>query len=79
MKLLTTLLAATLVSTSLAGEWTPLFNGEDFSGWTFDTLDKAAPETIWSVKEGKIVVAGKGKPNGVLRTEQRWSNNKAIE
>jgi len=72
MKALITLLLAS--STALAGEWTPLFNGKDFTGWDFDTLDKAEPEAIWSVKDGIINVAGKGKPNGVMRTEKSYSN-----
>jgi hypothetical protein len=59
---------------AFAGEWTSLFNGSDFSGWTFDTLDKAQPETIWSVKDGVINVAGKDKPNGVMRTMDAYSD-----
>lgn len=54
--------------------WQPLFNGRDFTGWTFDTLDKAKPEEIWSVKDGCMVVKGKNKPNGVIRTVQSYSN-----
>jgi hypothetical protein len=75
MKQLMVLVLATVISCSFAGEeWTPLFNGKDFQGWTFDTLDKAAPETIWSVTNGVINVAGKKKPNGVIRTEKVYSN-----
>jgi hypothetical protein len=75
MKLIWTVLFAGLVSAGFASkDWKPLFNGTDFSGWSFDTLDKATPETIWSVKDGIIVVKGKGKPNGVMRTNERFSN-----
>ena len=31
---LTVLAAATLVSAQAAGEWKPLFNGKDLTGWT---------------------------------------------
>ena len=75
MKRWITFLAIMAVSSALASnDWKPLFNGKDFTGWTFDTLDKAKPEEIWSVKDGKIVVNGKGKPNGVIRTEKSFSN-----
>ncbi|VGO22275.1 3-keto-disaccharide hydrolase [Pontiella sulfatireligans] len=75
MKPMIAILLAALVSASFAGEeWKPLFNGKDFTGWSFDTLDKAAPETIWSVADGVISVGGKDKPNGVMRTEKSYSN-----
>ncbi|MDF7822955.1 DUF1080 domain-containing protein [Pontiellaceae bacterium B12227] len=75
MKTIMTLMLAGLVSSGFASnDWKTLFNGKDFSGWSFDTLDKAAPETIWSVKDGIIRVMGKGKPNGVMRTEENFSN-----
>jgi len=57
-------------------EKTSLFNGEDFSGWSFyldpekgkgvDTKD------VWSVKDG--VVHCKGLPFGYMRTEKEYSN-----
>ncbi|MDF7799649.1 DUF1080 domain-containing protein [Pontiellaceae bacterium B1224] len=75
MKPLLTLLLAGLVSSGFASkDWKPLFNGTDFTGWSFDTLDKADPETIWSVEDGVIRVNGKGKPNGVMRTDASFSN-----
>ncbi|VGO17649.1 hypothetical protein PDESU_06250 [Pontiella desulfatans] len=73
-KLLTVLLLGVATAAFAEEGWTPLFNGKDFTGWTFDTLDKAAPETIWSVKDDTVVVMGKGKPNGVMRTEKSYSN-----
>lgn len=75
MKPLLTLLLAGLVSSGFASnDWKPLFNGTDFTGWSFDTLDKADPATIWSVKDGNIIVMGKGTPNGVMRTDESYSN-----
>lgn len=73
-KLLIGLLAG-IVSTGCAErEWKPLFNGKDFSGWTFDVRDNSAPETIWKVMDGTIVTSGKGKSAGVIRTEKTYSN-----
>ncbi len=70
-----TLFAAAVVSTGLASnDWKPLFNGRDFEGWSFDTLDKAAPDSIWSVKDGVIHVDGAGNPNGVMRTVEAFSD-----
>ena len=57
-----------------SNDWKALFNGKDFSGWTFDTLGKAEPEEIWSVMDGKIVVNGKDRPNGIIRTAENYSN-----
>lgn len=75
MKKWITLITLAVVSTTMASnEWKPLFNGEDFTGWTFDTLDKAAPETIWSVEDGIIKVGGAKKPNGIMRTVDRYSD-----
>lgn len=75
MKAIVAILLTSLISSTFAAEeWAPLFNGKDFSGWSFDTLDKAAPETIWTVKEGLIEVNGKDKPSGIMRTEKSYSN-----
>ena len=74
MKKILMVLFAGIVAGSFAEEkWTPLFNGKDFTGWTFDTLDKAAPETIWAVSNGTIVVHGQKNPAGVIRTEKSYS------
>lgn len=56
------------------GEWKPLFDGKTFAGWSFDTLDKAAPDAIWSVQDGTIIVKGKDNPIGVMRTDQTYTN-----
>ena len=46
-----------------------LFNGKDFSGWTFASKDTNKPAaSIWSVTHGVIVC--QGKPNGYARTLQ---------
>jgi hypothetical protein len=68
------LLIAT-ASIAVAGpEWTPLFDGKSFAGWTFDVVDGSAPETIWQIDDGTIVVNGKGKPTGVMRTEKSYAD-----
>jgi hypothetical protein len=75
MKTIVIGLLAGMVSLGYAvEEWKPLFDGKSFEGWSFDTLDKIAPEEIWSIEEGTIVVKGKGKPTGVMRTDKSYSN-----
>ena len=49
-----------------------LFNGKDFTGWTFCMRDNADPLQTWSVTNGMIHCTG--KPNGYLRTTQTYSN-----
>jgi hypothetical protein len=49
-----------------------LFNGQDFSGWTFYMQDRADPLQTWSVTNG--VIHCTGKPAGYLRTTQVYSN-----
>jgi len=54
-----------------------LFNGKDFSGWTFDLIDsKVAPETIWTVQDGIII--SKGRPPGVMRSDEEFSNYELV-
>lgn len=56
-----------------AGEPQPLFNGNNFDGWTFDMIDPAVkPETVWSVSKGTVIC--KGRPPGVMRTLKDYSN-----
>ena len=50
----------------------PLFNGKDFSGFTFCMKDNADPLQTWSVTNG--VIHCTGKPTGYLRTTQSYSN-----
>ncbi|HUA37165.1 MAG TPA: DUF1080 domain-containing protein [Candidatus Sulfopaludibacter sp.] len=48
-----------------------LFNGKDFSGWTFVSRDTNRPAaSIWSVTHDVIVC--QGKPNGYARTLQAY-------
>ena len=47
-----------------------LFNGNDFSGWTFYMKDDADPAQTWSVTNG--VIHCTGKPAGYLRTKQNF-------
>src|SRR5688500_12980676 len=56
------------VSVSAAENWTPLFNGRDFTGWT---NVNCAPST-WTMREGVIVSTG--VPTGVLRTLRQYEN-----
>ena len=57
---------------ALAAE-TPLFNGKNLDGWTFDVIDpEVKPEQIWSVADGILVC--KGRPPGVIRTEREFEN-----
>lgn len=50
------------------GDFVPLFNGRDLSGWV---NVNCGPET-WTVKDGVIVCTG--IPTGVLRTEKMYEN-----
>jgi hypothetical protein len=49
-----------------------LFNGHDFSGFTFCLKDNADPRGSWSVTNG--VIHCTGSPAGYLRTTQCYSN-----
>lgn len=60
-----------------AAEPQRLFNGKDFSGWTFDNIDpKVDPASIWSVSDGMLVC--KGRPPGLIRTSRDFSNYELI-
>ena len=50
----------------------PLFNGKDFTGFTFCMNGNADPLKTWSVTNG--VIHCTGKPVGYLRTTQSYSN-----
>jgi hypothetical protein len=67
------LLVAVLLSGPVAvaqeqGEFVPLFNGRDLSGWV---NVNCAPGTF-TVRDG--VVVSTGKPTGVMRTERQYEN-----
>jgi hypothetical protein len=54
-----------------------LFNGRDLQGWTpvlaeprGKNQEKAKPEDVWSVKDGILIVKGKGKPSGYIRSQR---------
>jgi hypothetical protein len=49
-----------------------LFNGKDFSGWTFCMQDNADPAKTWSVTNS--VIHCTGTPIGYIRTTQAYSN-----
>ena len=49
-----------------------LFNGQDFSGFTFCMRNNADPARTWSVTNG--VIHCTGKPTGYLRTTRSFSN-----
>ena len=49
-----------------------LFNGRDFTGWTFSMKNGADPLATWSVTNG--VIHCTGQPTGFLRTEQSYQN-----
>lgn len=55
------------------GKQVALFNGEDFSGWTRFVAD---PNTdvndLWQIRSGVLYCAG--KPNGYIRTQDRYKN-----
>lgn len=50
-----------------------LFNGKDFSGWTFHLTDRNKKlEDVWSVVDGTIVCSG--NPAGYIRTLEEFTN-----
>jgi len=50
-----------------------LWNGEDFTGWKLYVADENLNVyDIWSVKDG--VIYCKGKPNGYMRTKDKYAN-----
>lgn len=51
-----------------------LFNGKDFSGWTFYMRTNADPMQTWSISDGMIHCTG--KPTGYMRTEKKYSDFK---
>lgn len=67
-------LTIALASLSQArGEEISLFNGRDFTGWTYSlSKDDVKMADVWSVKDGVITCTG--KPSGYLRTEKDYAN-----
>jgi hypothetical protein len=70
MKRASLVLLLTALSTGAAdrGDFAPLFNGRDLTGWV---NVNCAPET-WSVRDG--VIHCTGFPTGALRTERQYEN-----
>lgn len=55
------------------GDWKPLFNGKDLTGWTYHlSEDNAKVDDVWSVEDGVLMCAG--KPRGYIRTEKDYEN-----
>jgi hypothetical protein len=71
------LMLAMMAGAVFAGEPIALFNGKDFSGWSFDLAkDGAEPAATWSVEDGIIVC--KGRPAGVMRTEKEYADYEVV-
>ncbi len=51
-----------------------LFNGKDFSGWTFHSRTNSDPSATWTITNG--VIHCSGQPFGYMRTEQSFQNYK---
>jgi hypothetical protein len=51
-----------------------LFNGKDFSGWTFFMRTNADPKQTWSVQDG--IIKCTGTPAGYMRTERPYRDYK---
>src|SRR5258706_13707038 len=63
-----------LITPTAPSKHMELFNGKDFSGWTFFMRDSADPAQTWSVADGLIRCTG--KPTGYLRTEKDYRDYK---
>ncbi|MEM9185205.1 MAG: DUF1080 domain-containing protein [Planctomycetota bacterium] len=60
-------------ASSHAGEPLRLFNGVDFTGWTYDLTEQGvAMSDVWSVARGVVRCAG--RPLGYLRTEAEYGD-----
>ncbi len=70
--LLTLALLAGSNGLATAADAIELFNGKDFTGWTFFMRSNSAPEKTWSVTNGVIHCGG--RPPGYLRTEKSFQN-----
>lgn len=56
-----------------ADDFTPLFNGKDFSGWKFVIGGKEAdPGKTFTIQDGVVVVSG--SPNGYMVTDKKYKN-----
>jgi hypothetical protein len=53
---------------------TELFNGKDFSGWTFFERGDTDPMQTWSISDGMVHCTG--RPTGYMRTEKMYRDFK---
>jgi hypothetical protein len=51
-----------------------LFNGKDFTGWTFFMRSNAEPKLTWSIENG--IIKCTGKPTGYMRTVENYRDYK---
>jgi hypothetical protein len=66
-----------LAPCSQVQKFKPLFNENDFSGWTAfarPTTDNPKPDPWKTWTAGRGVIRCSGKPNGFLATEKEWEN-----
>lgn len=57
------------------GKEIELFNGKDFSGWTYFLADpRAKMEDVWSIDGDNGVIICKGSPAGYLQTVAHFTN-----
>jgi hypothetical protein len=68
------LFAGGLLLSAASAPGAELFNGKDFTGWTFYEQGNTDPKNTWSVSDG--IIHCTGKPNGYLRTEKKYSDFK---
>jgi hypothetical protein len=62
-----------LILSSCGSNKISLWNGKDFSGWTFSAADgEIKADEIWSIKNG--VIHCTGIPNGYMQTESEFEN-----
>ncbi|MGD0744076.1 MAG: DUF1080 domain-containing protein [Verrucomicrobiota bacterium] len=67
---LTFVFAGCRTSSSHQSGGVKLFNGRNFSGWTFCMRSNSAPAKTWSVAHGRIHCTG--QPFGYMRTEKKF-------
>jgi len=77
MKRATFCLFFALAPLACAQQWISLFNGKDFTGWTFHLRQpkdgkKVDPKDVWSVADGYVRCIG--KPNGYMATEKEYGD-----
>jgi hypothetical protein len=67
-------MACLVLNAGESGKWKPLLKKNSLKGWTFDVLDGSDPTGIYSIKNGLLMVRGKGKSTAVIRTEKDYGN-----